>query len=121
MTELHVDTASSTPAWEQLRDQLARYIVSGQLAADTRLPAIRQLADDLGLAPGTVARAYTELERDALITTRRAQGSFVAARVTHDAPALLERLAETFAQQAKQLGAGPDDAIRALRAAYQSA
>jgi DNA-binding transcriptional regulator YhcF (GntR family) len=121
MTELVVDTASSTPAWEQLRDQFSRYIVSGQLEPGTRLPAIRQLAGDLGLAPGTVARTYSELEREGLIRTRRPQGSFVSERhPTAAAPALLARLAETFAAQAQQLGAGADDAVRALRAAYRA-
>jgi GntR family transcriptional regulator len=119
MTALSVDTASSTPAWEQLRDQLARYIAGGQLTPGTRLPAIRQLAGDLGLAPGTVARAYSELERIELIRTRRPQGSFVSDG-RPSAPALLARLAETFAAQAQQLGAGPDDAVRALQTAYRT-
>jgi len=120
VTDLVVDTASSTPVWEQLRDQVARYVASGQLPPGTRLPAIRQLANDLGVAPGTVARAYSELERDGLITTRRAQGSFVATGRKQSAPALLERLAETFALQAKQLGAGQEEAVRALRTAYRA-
>ncbi len=119
MTDLLIDTASSTPAWEQLRDQLSRYIAGGQLGVGTRLPAIRQLAGDLGLAPGTVARAYTELERDGLVRTRRPQGTFVTDHAP-GAPALLARLAETFAQQAQQLGAGPAEAVRALRAAYDA-
>lgn len=121
MTDLSVDTASSTPAWEQLRDQLARYIAGGQLAPGTRLPAIRPLAADLGLAPGTVARTYTELERVGLIRTRRPQGSFVTEqRPAESAPALLARLAEAFASQSQQLGAGPEEAIRALRSAFRT-
>jgi DNA-binding transcriptional regulator YhcF (GntR family) len=119
---LTIDTASSTPPYEQLRDQLARYIVSGQLAAGSKLPAIRQLAQDLGLAPGTIARAYTDLERAGLTRTRRPQGSFVTDHPDRNAPepARLTRLAEAFAAQARQLGVGQDDAITALRGAFRA-
>jgi GntR family transcriptional regulator len=119
---LVIDTASSTPPYEQLRDQLARYIVGGELPAGAKLPAIRQLAHDLGLAPGTIARAYAELERAGLVRTRRPQGSFVSdspPRKTPE-PARLTRLAEAFAAQVRQLGVGQDEAIRALRTALHA-
>jgi GntR family transcriptional regulator len=119
---LSIDTASSTPPYEQLSDQLARYIVGGQLSAGSRLPAIRQLAHDLGLAPGTIARAYTELEHTGLIHTRRPQGSFVTdnPRRKTPEPARLARLAEAFATQVRQLGVGQDEAITALRTAFHT-
>ncbi|MDQ1536380.1 MAG: hypothetical protein QOE58_773 [Actinomycetota bacterium] len=119
--DLIVDSGSSTPPYEQLHDQLARYISSGLLRPGQRLPPIRQLAGDLGLAPGTVARAYTELEREGLIKTRRPQGTFVADQPNDvSGAALLDRLAEAFASQARQLGVGPDEAVRALRSAYRT-
>ena len=119
---LVIDAASSTPAYEQLRDQLARYIVGRQLAPGSKLPAIRQLAHDLGLAPGTIARAYTELEHAGLIRTRRPQGSFVTdnPRRKPPEPARLTRLAEAFAAQVRQLGVDQDEAITALRTAFHT-
>lgn len=119
---LTVDIASSTPPYEQLRDQLTRYIVGGQLPAGSKLPAIRQLAHDLGLAPGTIARTYTELEHTGLIRTRRPQGSFVVDDPggLPPEPARLTRLAEAFAAQVRQLGVGQDEAVKALRAAFHA-
>lgn len=68
---VRVDTASQVPPYAQIRAQLGALIVTGQLAEGERLPTVRQLATDLGLAPGTVARAYRELEAAELIRTRR--------------------------------------------------
>ncbi len=121
MTGLTVDVASSTPVYEQVVDQLTRLIVGGALPPRHRLPAIRQLAADLGVAPGTVARAYQELEHAGLITTRRPQGSYVMDFAKGQRPQpkeLLRVFAEGFAEQARQLGVSRDDALSALRAAY---
>lgn len=76
---LRVDTTSPVPPYEQIRAQLATLIGTGRLATGERLPTVRQLAADLGLSPGTVARAYRELEAAELIRTRRGAGTRVAA------------------------------------------
>ena len=115
-----VDTSSPTPPYEQLRVQIARMIDSGVLAEGARLPTIAQLANDLGLAPGTVARAYRELEGDGLVVSRRRVGTVVAARPPHRTrkpeSAALDAVVRDFARQLHQLGASPDDAISRLRA-----
>jgi len=74
---LRVDTGDPTPPYEQLRRQLAGLIGSGTLAPGDRLPPLRQLAADLGLAVGTVARAYRELESAGLVSSRRGGGTRV--------------------------------------------
>lgn len=74
-----IDSASPVPPFEQLRAQLAGQIQDHTLAVGTRLPAIRRLAADLGLAINTVGRAYRELEEAGLIETRGAAGSYVTA------------------------------------------
>src|SRR5688572_13587484 len=76
---LHVDTSSAVPPYEQLRAQLADMVLSGSLPAGRRLPPIRQLANDLGLAPGTVARVYTELESAGMVVSRVRHGTVVSA------------------------------------------
>jgi DNA-binding transcriptional regulator YhcF (GntR family) len=115
-----VDTASSVPPYEQLRDQLERLITSGQMPAGHRLPAIRQLAADLSVAPGTVARAYQDLERTGLVRSRRPQGTFVqAGAVRQRQTDLLRELAGRYAEQARQLGIDSDEAVQALQAAYR--
>ena len=74
---LRVDPADAVPPFEQLRAQLARQAADGSLPAGTRLPTVRALADDLGLAAGTVARAYKELEADGVLETQGRRGTFV--------------------------------------------
>src|SRR4029453_793574 len=78
-TMIAIDTASSVPPYEQLRSQLARQIQRRALPGGPRLPTIRHLAADLGLAVNTVARAYRELEEAGLIETRGRAGAFVSA------------------------------------------
>ena len=66
------------PPFEQIRSRVAELIVSGSLTGGQRLPAVRQLAGDLHVAPGTVARAYKELETAGLLIARRGAGTRVA-------------------------------------------
>lgn len=75
---LRVDPSSSDPPFEQVRGQLAAAIGDGRLAAGTRLPTVRGLADELGLATNTVARAYRELEAAGLVLTRGRLGTVVS-------------------------------------------
>lgn len=78
MTELHVDLSAPTPVYEQIRTQVAGLVAVGALAPGARLPASRDLARDLGIAVGTVQRAYRELEADGLVVSRRRTGTVVA-------------------------------------------
>ncbi|SDN20364.1 transcriptional regulator, GntR family [Actinomyces ruminicola] len=75
---LTVDASDQTPPFEQIRDQLRAQIVAGDLDVGARLPSVRRLAADLGVAPGTVARAYRELEQAGLVRTNRRTGTIVA-------------------------------------------
>ena len=84
--DLRIDATSPVPPFEQLRTQVARRVSDGRLPAGTRLPTVRQLATDLGLAANTVARAYKELEADGVLETEGRRGTFVRSRaVTGDA------------------------------------
>lgn len=74
---ISVDATSAISPVEQIRSQLAAQIRAGQLAADTRLPSVRQLAADLRVSAGSVAKAYKELESAGLIRTARAAGTRV--------------------------------------------
>lgn len=72
-----VDQNSRTPAFEQLKEQITEGRDSGQLAAGYQLPPVRRLAEELHLAPNTVAKAYKELESAGVIETRGRHGSFI--------------------------------------------
>lgn len=110
-----LNAGSVVPPFDQIREQVAGLIRLGVLPAGHRLPSIRQLAADLRLAPGTVARAYAGLDAAGLIRISRT-GAFVAVAQTAE-PALLDS-AQRLARKARTAGLTLDDAIAALRAIW---
>ncbi|WP_010583414.1 GntR family transcriptional regulator [Schlesneria paludicola] len=76
--DFSVDAASRTPIYRQLAEQIRSAIARGRLQPNARLPSVRDLSRRLVINPNTVARVYTELERDGLLTTRHGLGVFVA-------------------------------------------
>jgi len=115
-----LDLDDPTPPFEQVRRQISELIVAGVLAEATRLPTVRQLAADLRIAPGTVARAYKELEAEGLVKTRRGAGTRVApgqALPLGQRQTKLEQLTVGFVSAARRIGA--DGA--AIRAAVEAA
>jgi GntR family transcriptional regulator/MocR family aminotransferase len=72
-----LDRQSDIPLYQQIKTHLQQGILSGSLAPDTRLPASRQLARDLGVNRITVETAYSELEADGLIYSRIGSGTYV--------------------------------------------
>ena len=74
---ISIELRSAVPPYEQIRSQLSSLIAVGSLPPGTRLPTVRSLAADLGIAAGTVARAYKELEAAGLIESRRRNGTIV--------------------------------------------
>jgi DNA-binding transcriptional regulator YhcF (GntR family) len=110
LTVLVVDPRSAVPPFEQLRVQMLELVGNGELAPETRLPTVRKLASDLGVAPNTVARTYRELERAGIIETRGRHGTFVA---THGDPAhrQAQKAAAAFADQIRNLKISKDEAV----------
>ena len=116
---VEVDPGSAVPPYEQVRQSVTALVLAGALRPGARLPSIRQLADDLGLAGGTVARAYRELEADGIVATRGRHGTVVAGAPAHATPAPeLLTAALRYADQAAIAGAGLDDALAAVRIAF---
>ena len=89
-------------------------VESGQLAPGTKLPTVRALAAELGLAANTVARAYRELEALGVIETRGRAGSVVSGHGVEQAARLA---AHEFAERMRALGIGPDEALDLARRA----
>ncbi len=117
LSTVTVDVLDPTPPYEQLRRQLADLIGSGVLSPGDRLPPVRQLAADLGLAAGTVARTYRELEQAGYVRSRRGGGTRVAA--TAPSPTTpqraLEEAAASYLERARALGVAPTDAVATVR------
>jgi DNA-binding transcriptional regulator YhcF (GntR family) len=106
------------PPYRQLVEGVRRQIERGALLPGDRIPPVRTLADQLELAPNTVARAYRSLEDDGYIEGRGRAGTFVADRLPERpsaADAALATAAGDYLRRAAQLGIGRMAAIRALR------
>ncbi|HSV67460.1 MAG TPA: GntR family transcriptional regulator [Mycobacteriales bacterium] len=115
---VEIDPASPLPPYEQIRQQVAALVGSGELPVSARLPSIRQLSADLGLAAGTVARAYRELEAAGYLKSRVGQGTVVAGRPGLPAAERRRRLADAaraYASAVRQLGVEPASALDAVR------
>lgn len=111
---LSVDPALPTPPFEQIKDQLTHLRATGALGANHRLPTVRHLAAELGLAPSTVARAYRELEASGVIETRGRHGSFVTPLAPQTATEGV-RLARDYVRRLRDLGIADADAVRLVR------
>ena len=107
MTIQSLDPQSSTPPFEQLRLQIARRASSGDLPAGTKLPTVRALAEQLGLAANTVARAYRELEQDGVVETQGRRGTVVAGTAPTQEAA---KAAADFAAIARRQGLSKEQA-----------
>lgn len=109
---IELDDTSSTPPYEQIRSQIAAHVEVGTLQPGDRLPTVRRLAEDLGVATNTVARAYRELERAGAIETRGRAGSFVTGdRVTRKAKAA----AVAYLAETRALGLSTTEALALVR------
>lgn len=80
--EIRIETAGRQPIYRQIVAQIREGVARGRLAPEERLPSVRELSRTLVINPNTVARAYSELERDGLLNTRQGLGVFVAAPKT---------------------------------------
>ena len=117
MALVRIDPTSDLAPYEQVRTQLAGLVVSGQLEPGEKLPTVRQLAGELGLAANTVARAFRELEADGVIATRGRKGSFVSGRVLEGGADLAAAVA-TFTDLARTRGASLAEAKAMVEAAW---
>ena len=116
---VQLDDASERTIYEQIVAQIQEGIATGRLRPGERLPSVRELADQLGIAPGTVARAYSELERQNTVVTQGARGTRVAERADPGAPIgerpeQLAAMLRPAAVAAFHLGASADELRLAL-------
>jgi GntR family transcriptional regulator len=112
------DPTSRVPIYRQLVEQVRQRVARGRLRPGERLPSVRVLSRELVVNPNTVARAYTELERDGVLNTRPGLGVFVAEpQAELSAAARRERLSaalDQFLTEAVHLGISEDDVLAAV-------
>lgn len=114
MGEYFVDAEAGVPPFEQLRIQVVERIATGDLPPGTRLPTVRAMAGDLGLAVNTVAKAYRALEAEGAVVTEGRRGTFVPATEVEQAAAA----ASAYVSTARRLGIARAEAVRLVERAW---
>ncbi|MEZ5094314.1 GntR family transcriptional regulator [Nocardioides sp.] len=112
-----IDPDDPAAPFDQVKRQIAAQVADGRLQPGDKLPTVRRLADDLGLAPNTVARAYRELEASGVVDTRGRAGTFVAG---DEASRAARAAAAEYAARMRALGVADDEAVALLRRALSA-
>ena len=114
-----LDHHSGEPIYRQIVEAIKYRIASGQLAAESQLPSIRELAQVLVVNPRTVIKAYEELQQDGVVVLRHGRGVFVteprSTLPVRERRRKLEELARRMLSEAACLGAGPEEVLDVLR------
>jgi DNA-binding transcriptional regulator YhcF (GntR family) len=114
--KLTIDPLSDQPPFEQIRGGVIAAVQGGELVVGSKLPTVRALAEELGLATNTVAKAYRELESDGVIETRGRNGSVVLAS-GDSIHRSVEKAARDYADLVAKLGMDPAAALAVVTAA----
>jgi len=110
---LKVDHSSGVPIYRQIMEQIKYSIARGALKGGDRLPAIRQLSLELQVNPNTVVKAYSELEHEQVIETKRGMGTFISDKkiaISKDGKMeIISKIVERLVVEAVQLEVDEDD------------
>ena len=117
---IQLDPRDATPIYSQIERGLRAAIASGRLRMGDQLPTVRQLAVELRVNANTVARVYTDLERQGVLETRRGVGSFISASPAKARPPgehlrRLKAFATRVLADADAAGFSSDELISQLR------
>lgn len=113
---IHLDFHDPRPIYEQIVEQFEMLIARGALAADEKIPSVRQLSVELSLNPNTVQKAYSELLNRGEIYSVRGKGNFVSGNQAGIQSKKLEQIRGEILdllKQAKEFGVSSDQ-LRAL-------
>ncbi len=92
LIRFHLDSRSGVPTYLQLVQQVKRALRLGMLDVGDQLPTVREVVASVAINPNTVLKAYRDLEREGLLTSRRGQGTFVLRTLQGAPPAALTDL-----------------------------
>lgn len=116
--QFRIDPTNRLPIYRQLAAQIREGVARGRLRPGEQLPSVRDLSRTLVVNPNTVARVYTELERDGVLHTRQGLGVFIAepkAELTRRArKEKLSDLLDRFLTEAVYLGFSADEVVAAV-------
>lgn len=116
-----IDTESTIPVYQQIKNQIKGMIVSQELKKGIRLPSIRDLSKILNLSINTVAKAYYELEREGLLKLDGRRGSTILGLEKIDENErknFLEKITEEFLLRSKEYSYSKDEIIQMVNIKY---
>jgi GntR family transcriptional regulator len=121
MIAFKLNPKSGVPIYRQIQDQIRYGIASGLLLPGEQLPTMRALAVELSVNPNTVIKAYSELEREGILTTEQGTGTFVSTEPRNAVPAQarqakLESLCSEFLAHAARYGFAADELLKTIQA-----
>ena len=90
-----IDVMSRKPVYEQLVNQVERFILIGVIHQDEQIPSVRSLSVELAVNPNTIQKAYSELDRRGITYSVPGKGSFVA-------PGAVQRIGERRRSKLKE-------------------
>ncbi|MCY0900710.1 MAG: GntR family transcriptional regulator [Firmicutes bacterium] len=119
-----LDQDGGIPLYIQLKQQIIERILRLEWEVGQQLPTVRQLAVDLRINANTVARVYSELEREGYVSSQQGRGTFVRkpasfSEQVKDRSAVADDLAKTVASMASAQGLSLEELIDALESYRQ--
>lgn len=116
MLPLTLDFASGVPIYVQLKEAIKNSIRTGAYSQGAQLPTVRQVAVQFKINANTVSRAYSELEREGVISSQQGRGTFVTLPEEFDYQKLvdLEHMVKRLLKEAKELGFTAEDVAAVL-------
>ncbi len=121
---IQINPTNNQPIFEQIVSQIKANVVKGYLKPGDALPSVRKLALQLSVTPGTVAKAYSELEHQEVIVTIRGKGAYIAEKgVGHRSQIQVERELSSLREVCMQLiymGVTQEEMIEEIKKVYTS-
>lgn len=76
---LQLNYRDAKPIYEQIKEGIRHLLLTNAIAADEKLPSVRELASNLAINPNTIQRAYKELEAEGYVYSMKGKGTFASA------------------------------------------
>ncbi|WP_440137404.1 GntR family transcriptional regulator [Paraclostridium bifermentans] len=120
---INISNTSTTPLYEQIKNQIQNQILDSTLKQGEGLPSIRNFAKELKVSIITIKRAYEELEKEGFIETIAGRGTFVSMqnkeRLRETALYEIENKLEIVIKQAKSVGITLEEGIDIFKSLYE--
>lgn len=116
-----LDLKSRVPIYEQLKSKTMELIMAGVLEPNSKMPSVRSLAQDLGVNPNTIQKAYQDMEKEGIIYSVTGRGSFVAKKQGTNDRAIqnAQEKLQKSAFDARLYGLTFEQAIETVKKAYE--